>query len=196
MIVIIGEGASGKDTLADALILKDPKYRKLVMFTTRPARDDEKDGEDYHFVRDIAFEELSKRDFFIEENTYNDWHYGTPRCEVEGNTENLVAVMTPAGMRRLRMNGVKFTSVYLRVDRRSRLIQMIERGDNIEEAYRRNVSDLGQFDGIEDEVDYIIDNPGYKMNVKNALTCLLAIIDTERKKEEENERGQEESNPE
>lgn len=196
MIVIIGEGASGKDTLADALIYKDPKYRKLVMFTTRPMRDDEKDGKDYHFVNSAAFEELSKRDFFIEENTYNDWRYGTPKCEIEGDTEHLVAVMTPAGMRRLRMNGVKFISVYLRVDRRSRLIQMIERGDNIEEAYRRNVADLGQFDGIEDEVDYIIDNPGYKMNVKEALACLFAVIDAARKKEEENERGQEESNQE
>ena len=42
---------------------------------------------------------------------------------------------------------------------------ILQRGDNIEEAYRRSLSDVGQFDGIEGEVDYIINNDGYKKSI-------------------------------
>ena len=41
------------------------------------------------------------------------------------------------------------------------MIQMLERGDNIDEAIRRNQSDVGQFDGIEDEVSFVVENEGY-----------------------------------
>ena len=37
----------------------------------------------------------------------------------------------------------------------------MKKEDNIEETIRRNQSDVGQYDGIEDEIDFIIDNVGY-----------------------------------
>lgn len=49
----------------------------------------------------------------------------------------------------------------------TRLIKILERGDDIEEAYRRNLSDVGQFDGIKDEVDYVISNKGYSWSPLN-----------------------------
>ena len=52
-------------------------------------------------------------------------------------------------------------SFYINVPRRDRLIKLLQRGDSIEEAYRRSLSDVGQFDGIEDEVDFVVDNEGY-----------------------------------
>ena len=44
----------------------------------------------------------------------------------------------------------------MNVSRRERLIRILKRGDDIEESYRRNLSDVGMFDGIEKEVDYTI----------------------------------------
>ena len=153
-----------------------PRFRKIVTYTTRPMRDGEKDGVNYHFVSEATFAELSNRGFFVEENTYRDWHYGTAKCDCENATDK-VAVLTPAGLRALRRENIKTTSVYLFVDRRSRLIQNLQRGDNIEEAYRRNLSDAGQFDGIVDEVDFVIDNTEYHMKPEQTLSCLKAIID-------------------
>ena len=42
----------------------------------------------------------------------------------------------------------------------------MQRGDNIEEAYRRSLSDVGQFDGIGDEVEYVVGNKGYEKGIK------------------------------
>lgn len=178
MIVIVGESASGKSTLQNMLVQSDPKFEKIVTYTTRPMRDGEKDGVDYHFVSEAAFDEMSKRDFFVEQNKYREWRYGTAKCECE-NAKYKVAVMTPAGLRALRRSNIDTVSVYLYVDRRSRLIKNLNRGDNIEEAYRRNLSDVGQFDGIMDEVDYVIDNSGYHMPQQHVLVCLKSILEGE-----------------
>ena len=48
--------------------------------------------------------------------------------------------------------------------------------DNIEEAYRRSLSDVGQFDGIEDEVDYVINNEGYKKSIEEMTKEVLDKI--------------------
>lgn len=62
------------------------------------------------------------------------------------------------------------------------MTNIIQRGDNIDEAYRRNLSDVGQFDGLEDEVDYVIDNSSFHMNVDEVMQCVNKIL------EEKNER--------
>ena len=58
MIAILGESASGKSTLQNDFIKAHPEYAKVVLFTTRPPRKDEKDGKDYHFVSKPAFNRL------------------------------------------------------------------------------------------------------------------------------------------
>ena len=55
------------------------------------------------------------------------------------------------------------------------MIKILQRGDNIEEAYRRNLSDVGMFDGIEDEVDVTIDNPKYEYSVKELGDMIITI---------------------
>lgn len=187
MLVIIGESGSGKSTLQKNLIKKFPNYRKIITYTTRPKRYGEKDGVDYHFIPQATFDEFIKRDFFAEYNVYNDWSYGTAKADCLDD-DNVVAVLTPAGLRAILREGVKVTSVYLYVERRARLINLLNRGDNIEESYRRNVSDVGQFDGVENEVDYIINNKELKMTEEQTLECLLAIIKESKKKEGTNEK--------
>lgn len=177
MIAIIGESASGKSTLQKMLIKDDPKYKKVVTYTTRPMRDGEVDGVDYHFISQPTFDEFVKRDFFVEHEIYRDWCYGIAKADCKD--KNAVAVLTPAGMRALKRLGFDITSIYLYVDRRSRLINILARGDNIDEAYRRNLSDVGQFDEVIKEVDYVIDNTAFHMDENQVLKCLEEILKTE-----------------
>ena len=69
-------------------------------------------------------------------------------------------------------------SIYIYVDRRSRLIQLLLRGDSIDESYRRNLSDVGMFDGITNEVDYVIENSNYHMTPEQTVFCLEKILET------------------
>ena len=156
MLVILGESASGKSTVQDILCEKYG-FKKLITYTTREPRKGEINGRDYHFVSIERFKELLNSGFFCESATYNGWDYGTA---TEDCTNDKVAVLTPHGFRQIKKL-VNVTSFYINVSRRDRLVKILNRGDNIEEAYRRSLSDVGMFDGIVDEVDFAINNDEY-----------------------------------
>lgn len=162
MIVLVGESASGKSSIEKYLV-DYYGYKKVVSYTTRPPRNGEIDGVDYHFIDTEKFLKLKLDGFFAETAVYRDWYYGTAK---EDCTDDKIAVLTPHGLRQVsKINGINITSFYIKVSRRDRLIKILQRGDSIEEAYRRSLSDVGQFDGVEDEVDYIVYNDGYKMSI-------------------------------
>lgn len=167
MIVLIGESASGKSSIERCLV-DDFGYNKIVSYTTRQSREGEVDGIDYHFISVEQFEDLRKQEFFAETATYNNWHYGIAK---EDCTDDKVAVLTPHGLRQIKkISGLNITSFYINVPRRDRLIKLLQRGDSIEESYRRNVSDVGMFDGVEDEVNFVINNEGYKKSIIDMAT--------------------------
>lgn len=163
MIVLIGESASGKSSIEKYLI-ENYEYSKIISYTTRQPRSNEANGVDYHFIDESKFDELKKQDFFVETATYNGWHYGTAKKDC---TNDKIVVLTPHGLRQIKkINDINVTSFYIKVPRRDRLIKILQRGDNIDESYRRNLSDVGQFDGVEDEVDYVIKNDNYKFSIE------------------------------
>ena len=79
-VVLIGASASGKSTLQTMLINREPCFKKIVTYTTRPPRDGEVNGVDYHYVSVEKFTELADSGFFAEHNSYRGWMYGTPKC--------------------------------------------------------------------------------------------------------------------
>ena len=161
MIVLVGESCSGKTTLAE-YIAENTNFEKLVTCTTRPIRPNEKDGVDYIFLSTEKFREMERKNEFFETAKYNNWHYGTPKTPF---LTNKITVLSPPGLRKLKQRSdisEPIVSIYLHISCRSRLIKALRRGDDIEEAYRRSVSDVGMFDGIENEVDIVLDNDGYK----------------------------------
>lgn len=174
MIVLVGESASGKSSIEKNMV-DNYGYSKIVSYTTRKPRDNEVDGIDYNFITKSEFRRLKEQDFFAETGCYNGWYYGTAKKDC---TDDKIAVLTPHGLRQLNKNkDIHITSFYINVPRRDRLIKILQRGDNIEEAYRRNLSDVGMFDGIKDEVDYTINNYGYKKNIHTMTNEILNIID-------------------
>lgn len=164
MIVLVGPSASGKSSIAK-YIADHSDYEQIVTYTTRPMREGEIDGVDYHFVSINDFIEKIHNDFFMEVAKYNNWWYGSAKSDY---TSNKITVLTPKGLRQLKSkcpNLAPFSSFLIFTNRRDRLIKMLERGDDIEEAYRRNISDVGMFDGVEDEVDCVIYNDNYGKTV-------------------------------
>lgn len=161
MVVIVGESASGKTTVAKYLE-NHYGYERIVTYTTRSPRDGEVDGVDYHFISDDEFDRLYEKGFFAETAMYNEWNYGSAKEDYVGDK---IAVLTPRGLRSVRKNGICVDAIYLCVPRRHRLVMCLNRGDNIEEAYRRSLSDVGQFDGISDEVDLVLYNPSYSSTI-------------------------------
>lgn len=82
IFVLMGKSASGKDTLYQKL-LGDSRFDCLpyVIHTTRPMRDGEVDGREYHFSNEQELEGFRASGKLIESRVYHtvygDWYYFT-----------------------------------------------------------------------------------------------------------------------
>lgn len=176
MIVILGESGAGKTTLKDEII-KNSSFKDIISTTSRPIRSNE-NGDEYHFLSIKQFEKLLYEDKFVEHAVYNNWHYG---LQIDDIKKDGVVILTPHGLRQMKAylkrnnleNEIPIFSIYLKVDRRSRLIKLIETRDDIEECYRRNLSDIGMFDGLEDEVSMVLFNDRYQHSPEMLATYIL-----------------------
>lgn len=101
LIVLTGPTAAGKDTLGNQLLLDTPGLQKITSYTTRPKREGEADGTNYHFIDMTTFQELAAQDAFVMVSQYGDSHYGTPKNELlqtlEGNKKLWVVSIETAG---------------------------------------------------------------------------------------------------
>jgi len=88
LFVLSAPSGAGKDSLL-RLVLRDcPDLHRCVTVTTRPRRNTEVDGVDYHFVTPEQFHSLRERGDLLEWAEVFGNLYGTPRRPVE---ENLAA---------------------------------------------------------------------------------------------------------
>lgn len=85
VLAIVGKSASGKDYLAKILTKEIPHVTPIVSWTTRPPREGEKEGVDYHFVSKEEFLAAKHKGEFLEWSSFNGWYYGTPHSAIETN---------------------------------------------------------------------------------------------------------------
>lgn len=76
LLVLSGPSGVGKDTVMLKLLEKYPKMEKLVTTNSRPKREEEKDGFDYHFVSREEFEKLIAEEAFFEWVEYRGHYRG------------------------------------------------------------------------------------------------------------------------
>lgn len=75
IICLMGKSSTGKDTIYKRLLEnRDLKLKKIVPYTTRPIREGERDGMEYHFVSEAEYERLESSGKIIEERAYNTFH--------------------------------------------------------------------------------------------------------------------------
>jgi guanylate kinase len=81
--VVAAPSGAGKSSLVKALMELDAAVRPSVSHTTRPPRGQEKDGREYHFVSDAAFDALIQSEAFLEWASVHGHRYGTSRESIE-----------------------------------------------------------------------------------------------------------------
>ena len=82
MLVLSSPSGAGKSTISRALLERDADITMSVSATTRPPREGEIDGKDYHFVSDAEFDRLVEEDGFYEWAHVFDHRYGTPKGHI------------------------------------------------------------------------------------------------------------------
>ena len=67
---VMGKSASGKDTIYKKLLEYFPELKTVTLYTTRPMREGETEGVEYHFIREEQLEAMKSEGRVIEMRTY------------------------------------------------------------------------------------------------------------------------------
>lgn len=83
MFILSSPSGAGKTTISRMLLQRDPEIKLSVSATTRPMREGEVDGKDYHFVSQEQFDQMVENGEFLEWATVFGNSYGTPKAQVK-----------------------------------------------------------------------------------------------------------------
>ena len=98
---LTGKSSVGKDTLSE-MLLRVPELglRRFVLYTTRPRRPDETDGEAYHFLTREALDARVRERGAVERRDYHTalglWSYCTLPDEAPARSHRLAVTPLPA----------------------------------------------------------------------------------------------------
>lgn len=159
--VILGKTASGKDTIVSKLAKFG--FGRIVTYTTRPPRKNEKEGENYHFITREEFDTLISSGFFAEYRSYDTvdglWYYGSSFDSYDTDEDKII-ILNPDGYYQIKkyLKDDVIRSIYIYSNIKTIKNRLNKRGDKKEEAKRRIEHDLEDFKGLENEVNKIIYN--------------------------------------
>ncbi|WP_324750929.1 guanylate kinase [Sphingomonas sp. LY54] len=88
LFVLSSPSGAGKSTIAKMLLARDQDISLSVSATTRPIRDGEIDGRDYHFVTDADFDRMVESGSFLEWAHVFGRRYGTLISEVSQSIQD------------------------------------------------------------------------------------------------------------
>jgi guanylate kinase len=84
LILITAPSGAGKTSIVKYLMTRFPQLAFSVSATTRKARENEKEGEDYYFISENEFiEKIHHKEFLEWEMVYEGKYYGTLKSEIE-----------------------------------------------------------------------------------------------------------------
>jgi guanylate kinase len=185
-VVLSGPSGAGKDAVLDALEQRGHRFHRVVTATTRPARDVERDGVDYHFVTAAAFEAMIAGDGLLEHATVYGQHYGVPRRQVHDALEAGLDVYVrtdvqgAATIKQLMPGAVRIFIAPASLDEIEARLRA--RNSDDEERIQRRLRTARDEMARSAEFEYVIVNaPG---RLDETVDRLEAILDAERAKSE------------
>jgi len=141
LYVIMGKSATGKDTVVEKLQgrLRE-KYgkglRQIVDYTTRPVREHEQDGIDYHFATIEQLEQLKEAGKVIEcrcyQTVHGPWYYfNVDDGQFDLEQEDCLLISTLEGYAQIKayFGEEKVVPLYLEISDRTRMHRALERED-------------------------------------------------------------------
>jgi len=183
LFIVSAPSGAGKTTLCRRIIDYFDDILFSVSYTTRPPRHGEKDGVDYHFVREDRFDEMIKKDEFIEWAIVHHKSYGTVISDLNSSLDrgyDVILDIDVQGAKQVKSNLNSAVYVFILPPSISACADRLKkRGKNShEDIARRIVTAKAEIKQV-DMYDYIIIND----DIEKAFEIFKSIIIAERSKQ-------------
>ena len=175
IFIISAPSGSGKSTLVSKVLLRDPRLRFSVSYTTRKPRGREKRGESYIYISRKEFEERIEHGEFLEYADVFGNYYGTHRSVLEQAQQegkDLVLDIDVQGARQL-----KAVSIFILAPSRDILEQRLRtRSEDTEEVIQRRLREAAEEIRNYRQYDYVLINH----RLEESVDVLASIVKAER----------------
>lgn len=176
LFVVTGPSGVGKSTLIHEARRVVPDLYFSVSATTRPAREGETDGVDYHFLAPDTFQAYLKDGQFLEHAQVYDQRYGTLRGPVERalrEGHSLLLDIDVAGSRQVRASGLPAVHiVILPPDLQTLERRLRGRGTDEDQVVARRMAQVESQLRAVGEFDYMVVND----DLGTAHQCFQAVL--------------------
>ena len=155
---VMGKSATGKDTIYQKLLSESKlELKRIIPYTTRPIREGEVEGREYHFCNEDDVERLSRDGRIVElrayDTVYGIWKYFTvDDGNIRLDEENYLLIGTLEAYTKIRnyFGKDKVLPIYIEVEEGERLLRAISREKSqdipkYEEMCRRFLADAKDF---------------------------------------------------
>ena len=178
VFIISGPSGSGKDTILAKLFLKEPNLGFSISSITRDMRENEVEGEKYHFITKEEFQELIKNDELLEFNEFVGNYYGTPKAPVEeciNQGKDMIIEVDVNGAEQIRKKMPEAISIFIMPPSYEELERRLtSRGtDSPEKIASRLFSALGEIKRA-NEYNFIVTNDDVDIAVDDVLHIILS----------------------
>ncbi len=178
LLVIAAPSGAGKTSLVNALVARQANVHVSVSHTTRPQRDGEVDGRQYHFVNPEQVVEMVAAGTFLEHASVFGHDYGTSREAVTTELQagrDVVLEIDWQGARQIRLEFPDAVSVFILPPSRATLLDRLRGRGSDEQAVidRRTaeaVDDMSHFA----EFDYVLVNDTFETATAELEDILIA----------------------
>lgn len=155
---VMGKSATGKDTIYQKLLHENElKLQRIIPYTTRPIREGEEDGREYHFCTEEDVQRLEAEGKIVElrayDTVYGIWKYFTVNDgDIQLEKENYLLIGTLEAYIKIRdyFGSQNVVPIYIEVEDGERLLRAISREKEqdipkYEEMCRRFLADAKDF---------------------------------------------------
>jgi guanylate kinase len=179
LLVLSAPSGGGKTSIAKNLLQARDDLGYSVSATTRPMREGERDGMDYHFVSRAEFERRRDAGEFLESAEYGGNLYGTLRAEIErlfARGRHAVLDIEIEGARQIRRTFPNSLHLFVLPPSAEVLVgRLTGRNTEAPEVVRHRITRAAaELDAVS-EYDYVIVND----NLVVAVAQVAAILDAE-----------------
>jgi guanylate kinase len=178
LFIVSAPSGTGKTTLVERLVQVLPNLRMSKSYTSRAARDGERNGVDYNFISREAFERRIKNCDFLEWADVFGNYYGTALADVEEmlvDGQDVVLVIDVQGAREVKARGADHTAIFVMPPSFQALEQRL-RGrskDSEEQMQRRLDTARGEASSYVD-YDYVVVNDDLEPTVMRLQEIIAA----------------------
>jgi len=180
--IISAPSGSGKSTLVDKAREMVPGLDFSISYTTRPPRGTEQNGREYFFVSREEFQEMVRRDEFLEYADVFGNYYGTAKRflrQAKQSGHDLLLDIDVQGAEQIKHNLPQAVSIFIMPpDRKTLESRLRKRSLDAEEVIQRRLVTASREIENYEKYDYILIND----RLDESIDALMAILLAERLK--------------